>query len=741
MKRSVVVLLALPLVVASQVTPTEAAEGGGAILRVECLPNDPVHQQRIAEEEAARAEAEAKARQAAEQARREAEAAARRRQEEERRQVSMAKPEADPEPRPEPSPSPPADLRDPFGGTLGGVVGDVGTGAVGSAEGGGGVSQGATGHEEARRRAEEDARRAAESQARHAAEAARKAEEERRYKEAYEAEQLQAAEAAAPALPPANAPEEPMVTETLDTTVVDIPAPSRPVATSPEQTWDWGASLFLSNDDSMSLASAQRVLYALKRGVALDAADVRPHELLNYFSFDTVEPRPGETFALAAAAEAQGDTLAMTMAVQGAEPERRPLDLTTVVDVSGSMRSDGRLETVQRALHLVEEQLVDGDRFDLVTFSNHQCVALEDFVVGRDDPSLLRRAIDGMAPTGGTNLNAGLDAGYELAVARHGQERNQRVMLLTDANLNVGVTDHGIVADVARAYEDLDIRLTGVGVGRGFNDAFLDKLTDSGKGAYVYLGSDAVVDRLFGVGFPSLVETVAHDVQFELELPDSLAMERFYGEEVSTVAADVQPIHYYAGTSQVFFQDLHMGEVRPKDRVRLTVRYTDALTGKEESQRFETTVGDLLDADPRNVHKAQALMAFSDVVMDQAMGADPCPSMASYSRRAALLSDDAEIGYVNSLLDGVCPELAAPVSYKLSFQTDRPLANASLDCGGDPQGHVLSASDTVARFQARPGTCVLEVSDGAERWTASVSVPAVDGGARCVVRGRRLSCR
>lgn len=737
MKRSVVVLLALPLVVASQVTPTEAAEGGGAILRVECLPNDPVHQQRIAEEEAARAEAVEKARQAAEQARREAEAAFKRRQEEERREVSVTKPEADPEPRPEPSPSPPNDLADPFGGTLGGVVGDLGTGG-GSAPTAGGVAQGTTSGEEARRRAEEDAHRAAESRARYAAEeAARKAEEERKYQEAVQAERRRGTEEAASAAPP----EEPMVTETLDSTVVDIPAPPRAVAASPEQKWDWGASLFLSNDDSMSLASAQRVLYALKRGVALDAADIRPHELLNYFSFDTVEPRAGETFALAAAAEAQGDTLALTMAVQGAEPERRPLDLTTVVDVSGSMRSDGRLETVQRALHLVEEQLVDGDRFDLVTFSNHQCVALEDFVVGRDDPSLLRRAIDGMAPTGGTNLNVGLNAGYDLAMARHGQERNQRVMLLTDANLNVGITDHGIVADVARAYEDLDIRLTGVGVGRGFNDAFLDKLTDTGKGAYVYLGSDAVVDRLFGVGFPSLVETVAHDVQFELELPDSLAMERFYGEEVSTVAADVQPIHYYAGTSQVFFQDLHMGKVRPGDPVRLTVRYTDALTGEKETQRFETTVGDLLDADPRNVHKAQALMAFSDVVMDQAMGVDPCPSMAAYSRRAAMLSDDAEIGYVNSLLDGVCPELAAPVSYKLSFQTDRPLANASLDCGGDPQGHALSASDTVARFQARPGTCVLEVSDGAERWTASVSVPEVDSGARCVVRGRRLSCR
>jgi hypothetical protein len=55
-----------------------------------------------------------------------------------------------------------------------------------------------------------------------------------------------------------------------------------------EEAAGWGATVFLSNDDSMSLASAQRVLFALSRGLPLDPAQVRPHELLNYFSFDTV---------------------------------------------------------------------------------------------------------------------------------------------------------------------------------------------------------------------------------------------------------------------------------------------------------------------------------------------------------------------------------------------------------------------------------------------------------------------
>ena len=75
------------------------------------------------------------------------------------------------------------------------------------------------------------------------------------------------------------------------------------------------------------------------------------------------------------------------------------------------------------------------------------------------------------------------------------------LMVLTDALLNTGNVDTNTVSEIGRAYNRDGIRLTGVGVGRGFNDTMLDKLTEKGKGAYVFLGSEAVVDRIFGVGF------------------------------------------------------------------------------------------------------------------------------------------------------------------------------------------------------------------------------------------------
>jgi len=513
---------------------------------------------------------------------------------------------------------------------------------------------------------------------------------------------------------------------------------------------DWGATIFLSNDDSMSLASAQRLLYAVKNRVSFSVSEVRPHELLNYFSFDTAEPDADQVFDVLASAEQQGDTLEVALAVKGATPDPEPLDLTLVVDRSCSMESEGRMDYTKRGLRKMTDQLSAGDRVDVVLFDDTKCVPLENYVVGRDDPKLLTETIDRMKAEGGTDLDLGLKEGYRVAKShRDTRHRNRRMMLLTDAMLNTGDVNPDTVSEIGKAYDGDGIRLTGVGVGRDFNDEVLDKLTEKGKGAYVYLGSEAVVDRVFGVGFPSLVQTIAHDVHFELQLPDSLAMERFYGEEASTNKADIQPIHYYAGTSQVFLQDLAIdGKPKRGDKVTLTVSYRDAQTGEPAKRVFRTTVGDMLDADPHNVRKGKALMAWTDLLTEQAMGGDACGSaLDAYARRAALVSDDAEIGYVNGLIRTRCGdfelpdyvEASSPVAYKVKVDADIPIAEVSLSCPGGRWTESLSGSDTVARFDATPGTCDITLS-GTVDMTARVDVPETGGDLRCVVRGGRLSC-
>ncbi len=516
---------------------------------------------------------------------------------------------------------------------------------------------------------------------------------------------------------------------------------------------DWGATVWLSNDDSMSLASAQRVIWNAQRGRRTPAGEIRPHELLNYFSFDTRAPDPGETFGVLAAARQDGDRLSVAVAVRGASPPPAPLDLTLVIDRSGSMREEGRMDYTRRGLHVMEKSLNRGDRVDVVLFDDAVCTPLENYVVGRDDPALLAGVIDQLAPEGGTNMGIGLDEGY--AVARRHEDthgRNRRLMVITDALLNQGNLDAASLAEVGKAYDAEGIRVTGIGVGRGFNDKILDTLTEKGKGAYVYLGSEAVVDRVFGTGFPSLVQTIAHDVHFAIDLPESLGMERFYGEEASTVKEDVQPIHYYAGTSQLFLQDLRLRDMRAvaSDPVELVAEWTDARTGEPLKKSWRTTVGALLESDPRNVDKGLALMAWSDQLLADAAGADPCAApLAAYRQRTNRLVDDAEMAFVNGLVEKRCPAYVASarltphvsphVSYKIKVDADIPIAEVALACAGQRWTDAISPADTVARFDAPPGICTITLT-GAVQMAADVSVPSTGGDARCVVRGGRVSC-
>ncbi|MBN1334881.1 MAG: VWA domain-containing protein [Deltaproteobacteria bacterium] len=529
------------------------------------------------------------------------------------------------------------------------------------------------------------------------------------------------------------------------------PPPARPGGPALE----WGGTIHLSNDDSMSLASAQRLLWAVKNHQPYTVAEVRPHELLNYFSFDTEPVSEGRMFSVLASAERTGpDAMSLALAVRGANPPRQPLDLTVVVDRSGSMSAEGRMAYVKRGLDVMSESLRHGDRVNVVLFDDRVCTPLEDYVVGRDDPALLDRAISDLRPRGATNLDLGLKEGYALAHRyapdTRGQ-RNERVLLLTDAWLNTGDVRPDVVTEVGRALDAHDIRLTGIGVGRRFNDTVLDMLTEKGKGAYVYLGSEAVVDRVFGLGFEALTRTIAHDVRFALELPDSLAMLRFYGEESSRRAEDVQPIHYYAGTTQLFLQDVRVNPatLKPRDRVRLRITWTDALDARPREQVVATTVGWMLEADPHNVQKARALMAWSDdMLVADAMDRSGCGApLDTWRDRLEGLGEDSEIAYLNGLVEDRCqvrialpgPREPAGVAYKVKLDTDMPIAEVVLECRGVRQARTLTAGESVVTFQVPPGTCRM-LLEGPVPLSTQVTVPATGGQTRCMLRGGRLSC-
>ncbi|MFO8073850.1 MAG: VWA domain-containing protein [Polyangia bacterium] len=407
---------------------------------------------------------------------------------------------------------------------------------------------------------------------------------------------------------------------------------------------DWGAEIYLSNDDTMSLSSAQRVIYAIDNFLPLPLEHIRPHELLNYFSFETAAPGPDDAFSvLADIGPDPREEGIYTLALSVAGPEvtresRRNTVLTWVVDRSGSMSDEGRMEYLKRGLMRSLDQLKHGDIVHMVVFDHDVCVPVESFVVGRDERAKLERAIDLLEPRGATDIHSGLSRGYDLADRTYQAEYTNRVVLVTDALTNTGVTDERMISMISKYYDKRRIRLSGVGVGRDFNDSLLDRLTERGKGAYVFLGSEAEVDAVFGGRFLSLIETTALDVHFLLHLPESLRMNVFYGEESSTVKEDVQAIHYFANTSQLFLSDLMArgGELRPQDDVMLTIEYEQPETGEERFEEYAFDLGEISGA-AYNVRKGRLVMAWIDLLA--AMAARPLPPVY---RRAEGMWEDAE---------------------------------------------------------------------------------------------------
>ncbi len=388
---------------------------------------------------------------------------------------------------------------------------------------------------------------------------------------------------------------------------------------------DWGAAIYLSNDDTMSLSSAQRVIFAIDNFLPLPAKHIRPHELLNYFSFSTVAVNPENDFSvLADIAEdpREEGIYSLALSVRGRpvdKQSRRNGAITLVIDRSGSMHSEGRMSYLKLGLKRMLSELKTGDIINIVLFDHQLCSPVENFVVGRDHHRDLERVINALEPRGSTDLHLGLTEGYRIADKAYRGNYSNRVVLITDALTNTGVVDQEMISTISKYYDARRIRLSGVGVGRDFNDALLDRLTEKGKGAYVFLGSEAEVDAVFGPRFISLIETTALDVHFKLHLPPSLRMNVFYGEESSTVKEDVQEIHYFANTSQLFLSDLMVrgGELRSQDWVMMSIEYEDPETGKEREEEYAFSLGDISGVS-HNVKKARLIMTFIDMLAQMA---------------------------------------------------------------------------------------------------------------------------
>ncbi len=389
---------------------------------------------------------------------------------------------------------------------------------------------------------------------------------------------------------------------------------------------------YFSYDDSASTAAVELVKYRLNHGRVPSPSLARPWEFLNFESFDPANPEPLGTFSvswgLMSRPSATSDAAELHLGVYVRSPavtlaERQNVVLTLVVDVSGSMDwlsstdaeiSPRKLDVVKYGLNQMTGALKEGDIVNLVTFSNDAKIVLQN-VTFSGIPSNFIPAVNALEIEGGTNLAAGLKKGYEVAVGAFDPTKLNRVVMITDAYANIGEVDSTVISHNTRINELEGIYFSGIGVGADFNEAFLNDLTEAGKGAYFTVITNLDAKRALRERFIALASVAARHVQFRLDYPQTLTHISTAAEESSTVQQEVKPTNFSYNTDQYFYEVFSAAaSTDPSQRFTLTISYSDPRTLQPVTETITKTLGELLGLQENNIRDAETIFLFTQLV-------------------------------------------------------------------------------------------------------------------------------
>ena len=300
-------------------------------------------------------------------------------------------------------------------------------------------------------------------------------------------------------------------------------------------------STFAADVDTASYANLRRMLLE-GREVPEDA--VRIEEMINYFSYDYPAASGEEPFSVTARIAPcpwNDETRLMLVGLKAKEieeKERTASNLVFLIDVSGSMDEYNKLPLVQRAFRLLINELNEGDTVSIVTYANGDSVVMDG--ASGDEKTVICDAIEDLEPAGGTNGSRGIIRAYELAEKHFIDGGNNRVILATDGDLNLGMTDEGSLTRLIREKAKSGVFLSVLGFGEGnISDTNMEALADNGNGNYSYIDNIAEARKVLIDEAGGTLFTVAKDVKLQVEFnPANVRGYRLIGYENRTMAAE-----------------------------------------------------------------------------------------------------------------------------------------------------------------------------------------------------------
>ncbi len=284
-------------------------------------------------------------------------------------------------------------------------------------------------------------------------------------------------------------------------------------------------------------ASYSNVRRFINSGQLPPADAVRIEELVNYFTYDYPQPNGSEPFSInieiGECPWNSGNYLAL-VGLQGKKIEMAnlpPNRLTFLVDVSGSMNYGNKLPLLKQAFSLLVEQLRPQDQVAIVVYAGAAGVVLEP-TPGNQKEQILA-ALDKLSAGGSTAGGEGILLAYKIAQQQYKADANNRVILASDGDFNVGVSSDGELTRIIEEKRKLGVYLTVLGFGMGnYKDSKMEILADKGNGNYAYIDDIAEARKVLVTELGATLLTIAKDVKIQVEFnPARIAKYRLIGYE------------------------------------------------------------------------------------------------------------------------------------------------------------------------------------------------------------------
>ena len=360
----------------------------------------------------------------------------------------------------------------------------------------------------------------------------------------------------------------------------------------------------LTEDTSTFSIDVDTASYSLFRkfvsfGTMPPVDSIRTEEMVNYFDYDYDQPTGDRPFAIETVLadcpwNSNNDLLMIGIQGKNIEYEEAPSNnIVFLIDVSGSMRSTNKLDMAKQSLALLVNNMREQDHISIVTYAGTAEVVLAP--TAGDQTETILSALDGLVAGGGTNGSGGIELAYDLAYQNFDFEGNNRVVMATDGDFNVGTTSSSGLIRIVKEKAEIGIYLTILAFGQNHAAGYLmEELSNDGQGNYYFIDTLNEADKVLNHQIASTIVPIADDVKVQIEFnSDIIESYRLVGYENRVLNNDefdddnVDAGDLGAGHNVTAFYEITYKTVidSEDDLAVIRLRYKDV--GEDESKLIE----------------------------------------------------------------------------------------------------------------------------------------------------------